>query len=341
MMPSTHCSSRWTLDLLRTCEEVPLCQWPTPLQRITRPGRSDLLVKRDDLCGHGRGGAKARKISHLLGHLIATGHDELLTMAGNITNLAFDLLPAVDRLGLRTRIFIVDDPPAPPVERHRIFEGVADRIELLGNHASASLAVIQAYRGSQRARRRPFLALPGISHPASVIGNARGFLEMVDQVQAAGSPLPRAVYVTAATGTTIAGFLLAAEALVRTGQPRIEVVGVQVYPGCIGLRTLALTRWTERFLGVAQRTPVGRRNFVRAKEAFASFGRTLPELCTRVDADHGLRVDPIFGGKTWNAMERDQEANAPGERPLLYWHCGYTPEWRSLCKAVGHIAEGT
>lgn len=252
-------SPRWRrtgqlIERLRSSPIVPLGSWPTPIQRVTRRGQCDLLIKRDDLSGFGRGGAKARKLSHLLGHLRSRGHGELLAMAGNVTNLAFDLCLANEVFGIRLRLFIVNDPPATAPERARIFAGVANRVELLqGSRAEAAAVVLRAYATAWRAGRRPFLALPGASHPACVIGNACGFLEMVEQLDAQGAPLPRAVFVTAATGTTVAGFLLAADALLAAGGPYIRVVGVQAYPGRIALRTLALARWTERFLKRAQR----------------------------------------------------------------------------------------
>jgi len=155
-------------------------------------------------------------------------------------------------------------------------------------------------------------------------------LEMVDQLDAQHAPLPRAVYVTAATGTTVAGFLLAAEALRAVGAPAIEVIGVQVHPGAIALRTRMLTRWTERFLKIEQRTPVCPGSFVESRQRFAHFGQSVSRLCSRVEEQLAIRIDPIFGGKTWAAMEADVAANAPGERPILYWHCGYTPEWQAL-----------
>jgi 1-aminocyclopropane-1-carboxylate deaminase/D-cysteine desulfhydrase-like pyridoxal-dependent ACC family enzyme len=57
-------------------------------------------------------------------------------------------------------------------------------------------------------------------------------------------------------------------------------------------------------------------------------------LCERVRAETGLSLDPIFGGKTWSAMERALSRENAGDREYLYWHCGYTPEWRALGEMV-------
>ncbi len=310
--------------------------WPTPIERVSRAGAPDVLVKRDDLSGLGRGGAKARKIDLLVGHLLARGHDELITVAGNVTNLAFDLLPALESRHVRASLFILDDPPPDPWDREVIFAGVRDRVTLLGaSHASALRAMVGAYARGRRSGGRPFIALPGVSHPAGVIGNARGFVEMALQRHATGQPLPSTVFVTAATGTTLAGFLLGDHALRAAGFPGVRIVGVQIYPGAVRRRTWALLRWTERFLGLRYRVPSARIE-VESSElngGFGCFPERLADLCDRVHGEAGIRLDPIFGGKTWSAMER-RLAQERDRRPALYWHCGYTPEWRVLGDAV-------
>jgi len=323
-MEPLHASDIATLRRLPRFE---LGRWPTPIERVGR-----IWVKRDDLSGYGRGGAKTRKIEHVLGHVLARGHDELITVAGNVTNLAFDLLPALDRAGVRARLFIADDPPAPPEAREEIFAGVRDRIELIGaSRVEAAARALAAYRAGRRAGRRPFLLLPGASHPAAVVGNACGFLEMARQFEDAGRTPPSTVFITAATGNTIAGFLAAERALRREGHPSIRVVGVQVYPGRVRRWTWAMLRWTRRFAGLHARVPC-REIEIDDSELLGGFGRFTSDLadeCDRVRSAEGLSLDPIFGGKTWHAMQRyRREARVEGD--VLYWHCGFTPEWRTL-----------
>ena len=330
------------LDSLRRQPRVVLGRWPTPIDECTLGDGRAVLVKRDDLCGWGRGGAKARKIEHLIGHLAERRRDVLITAAGNITNLAFDLLPALARHGIEPRLLLVDEPAAPPHVRAELFAGLGEGAVLVSRRWAPALARAAGLAVAARLRgKRPFLLLPGASHPAAVIGNACGFLEMAEQRFLARQPLPREVFVTAATGTTVAGFLLAEHALRAAGCPPIRVVGVQVYPGALRARTLALLRWTERFLelrgGWTDRVPAGRID-LRAGWLHGGFGRypaELGRLCEDLHQRTGLAVDPIFGGKTWAAMESSAfEAGGP----TLYWHCGYTPEWRELSQEEGRAA---
>jgi 1-aminocyclopropane-1-carboxylate deaminase/D-cysteine desulfhydrase-like pyridoxal-dependent ACC family enzyme len=324
------------LTRLRQFPAIPLGTWPTPIDRIERRDSPDILVKRDDLCGHGRGGAKARKIEHLVGYLRARGRDELIATAGNVTNLVFDLLPALRRWGIRSHLFILDDPPVLPRDRERIFEGVRDEVELLGPgrvHAFRRMAA--AYVRRRATGARPFVALPGLSHPMGVVGNAQGFIEMLTQQRDAREPMPGTVFVTAATGTTLAGFLLGEHAVRSAGGPAVRIVGVQVYPGAIRRATLALLRWTERFLRLEGRVPAHRIEIVSSAlhGGFGRYPEELSTLCDRVASETAIRIDPIFGGKTWAVMEAAL-ASKRDPRPTLYWHCGYTPEWRVLGGAV-------
>jgi 1-aminocyclopropane-1-carboxylate deaminase/D-cysteine desulfhydrase-like pyridoxal-dependent ACC family enzyme len=308
-----------------------VAQWPTPVEVVTVAGE-ELLVKRDDLCGFGRGGAKARKIEGLIGHMLARGHGELVTLVGNITNLAFDILPALRDAGIRPTLFVLDDPPAPARERARIFAGILDDIRLVGPSRTKALAeAAAAYARGRRAGRRPLLVLPGVSHPAAVVGNAKGFVELTTQLEEEGTELPDTIFVTAATGTTIGGFLLAEHALRRAGRKPIRLVGTQIYACPIRAQTLALVRWTERSLGLHGRVPL-RRIEIASSQLEGGFGRysdRLAATCELVRREAGISIDPIFGGKTWATMEAYRRLHSEPER-LLYWHCGYTPEWQTL-----------
>jgi len=326
------------LAAIRDIPRAQLGKWPTPVMAAQLRGGT-ILIKRDDLSGWGRGGAKTRKIEHLLGHLRARGYTDLVTVAGNVTNLAFDLIPALDRAGLGAHLHIIDDPPAAPQDRARIFAGVEDRVTLLGpNRGRALVRTWQCWSNLRRAGRRPFFALPGVSHPSGIVANACGYLELMDQLSEAGLPAPRTVFVTAATGTTLAGFLLAEGLLRQIGRPPVRIVGAQIYPGRIRASTRWLLRWTA---WAALRSLAPARPIEISSDALAGgFGRftsALADLCLRVESEAGIRIDPIFGGKTWSVMEREMARCRPRDGEFLYWHCGFTPEWRTLGGMVSAV----
>jgi 1-aminocyclopropane-1-carboxylate deaminase len=330
------------LARLRACPRVSLGCWPTPLEPLRNAGPSGLWVKRDDLSGWGRGGAKARKLEYLLGHLRAHGYTDVVTLTGNVTNLVFDILPALDTCGIESRILVVNYPGARPTDREAIFAGVRDRVELLGADWTAAVArALALWSRARVAGRRPFLLLPGAAHPGSVIGNACGLVELADQLSERDFPSGAQVWVTVATGTTLAGFLLGAHAVAAAGGPRIRVVGVAIDRAPLTTFTLGLIRWTERLLGIPTLVPANHVQILahEGKTPFAGFTPDVETVCQRVRREFQLRLDPIFGGKTWYAMERRLMAG-PGRtpRPVVYWHCGFTPEWQRLGSALRAVA---
>jgi 1-aminocyclopropane-1-carboxylate deaminase/D-cysteine desulfhydrase-like pyridoxal-dependent ACC family enzyme len=158
---------------------------------------------------------------------------------------------------------------------------------------------------------------------------------MVEQFQSDGIEPPRTVFVTAATGNTVAGFLVGEHALRARGHRPIRIVGVQVYPGSVRLSTWAMIQWTRRFAGLRVRVPL-RSIEIDSSALLGGFGRFSEELsstCDRVAGEFGLAIDPIFGGKTWHTMER-YRALGLAEDPVLFWHCGFTPEWRTLASRI-------
>lgn len=325
------------LARLRGATRAGLGSWPTPIERARCLSGRPLWIKRDDLSGLGRGGAKARKIDLVVGRLLADGHDELITVAGNVTNLAFDLVPVLARFGIRATLFIADDPPATPEAREWIFAGIRDAVRFIGGSpVEAACAAVRAWIAARAAGRCPLLLLPGASHPVGVLGNALGFVEMIEQFDARGEPPPSAVFVTAATGTTLAGFLLAEHVLRASGRPPVRVIAAETYGGATRSRTRALLRWTERALALSAHVPAARIEIDRGALAggFGRYTREQTRLCDRVRDTLDLAIDPIFGGKTWSVLEaRAGEVELP-ERPVLYWHCGFTPEWQVLGRAV-------
>jgi len=268
--------------------------------------------------------------------MLAHGHQEFITVVANVTNLVHDVLPVLRDFGLEWKIFVVDDPPMQADARKKVFANLGRDVHLLGPRPLyAAYRVILASLRSGERNRRPLIVLPGLMHPAGAVGNACGFIEMVSQVRAAGVSLPHTVFITVSSGTTFAGFLLAEAALRRDHCPPIRIVGVQVYPGRGRLRTLSLIRWTERFLELEGRVPAERIEIVSDKvyRRFGSYTEEHARLSLSLQKDPGIKVDPIFGAKTWSVME-SHGSSGIDDRPILYWHCGYTPDWQIVGRMI-------
>ena len=323
------------LKRLKAFPRVNIGQWPTPMEALELSSDQRIWIKRDDLCGHGRGGAKARKISHLVGHMLDESYDELITVAGNVTNVIYDILPVLDAHGLGHHLFIINEPYASAQARDEIFAGVREHVTLLGDsNPRVAWRTCHQYARSRARSRRPLLVLPGLSHPSAIAGNASGIIELVEQCMATGRAVPDTLYITVATASTIAGFLIAAHALHKSGAPLIHIRGAQIYEGDATLWAKALMRWTERSLKLKERVPTSRIHISDAQlqGGFGDYSEELATQCRELATSSGIAVDPIFGGKTWRVMQEELKDN-PGSTPL-YWHCGFTPEWEELTHRI-------
>jgi 1-aminocyclopropane-1-carboxylate deaminase/D-cysteine desulfhydrase-like pyridoxal-dependent ACC family enzyme len=151
----------------------------------------------------------------------------------------------------------------------------------------------------------------------------------MEQLAAAGEPPPRAVYVAAAAGSSVAGFALG-EALMRAaGAPAVRIVGVQVAPAPIAIWLSALVRWTARFFRLGPLPSLNTVSILRDPRHvdYGHFDALHEATCRRVHEQFGLTIDPIYGGKSWTALEASDRGAAPRDRPILFWHCGFTPGW--------------
>jgi len=291
-----------------------------------------LLVKRDDLAGfgvRGRSGVKARKLEGFLAHVQRAGYRTILIPLPNATTLAFDLIPVAARLGLAVQVLVVDTPVVPSDLRRQLFADVASQIELCGT-SRTKVTCMLAWRWLLAARRRtrPIAVLPSPAHPAAIVGAARGYLEMVQQQIDARQPMPRAVYVATAAGATAAGFVLAEALRRRCGEPPIRIVPVQVAPSPLGLWLRLLVWWTWRFMNFPRPFP-NQPHVIERPDAGVDYGifdGELERICEDTVRRYGFEIDPVYGAKSWQVMERI-ERGIRSERPPLFWHCGYTHSW--------------
>jgi 1-aminocyclopropane-1-carboxylate deaminase/D-cysteine desulfhydrase-like pyridoxal-dependent ACC family enzyme len=293
-----------------------------------------MLVKRDDLSGfgpEGRSGVKARKLEGFLAYLQSRGIDALIMPLGNITNLGPDLQRATAQLGIKTTLLIVDDPHLTQAKRAAAFAPLGGEVRLIGpSYTGAAARLVFEGIAARLRGRRTMIALPSPAHPAAVVGTARGYIEAMGQLTDAGEELPRAVYVAAAAGASVAGLALG-EALMRAaGSPSVRIVGVQVVPQPLALWVPSLVRWTARFWRLGPLPRLNTLSLLRDPRHidYGHFDERHEETCRRVEERFGFAIDPIYGGKSWSALEAHERRESERERPILFWHCGFTPNWQ-------------
>jgi 1-aminocyclopropane-1-carboxylate deaminase/D-cysteine desulfhydrase-like pyridoxal-dependent ACC family enzyme len=323
------------LQAVRDFPVITLGRWPSPLQCCTHPTIGPLLVKRDDLAGFGsagRSGVKARKLEGFLGYVQRTGYRTILIPLPNATTLAFDLIPVARRLGLAVHVLVVDTPTVPPAIRRQLFDDVASHVELCGaSRTKVACTLACRWLSATRRQARPIAVLPSPAHPAAIVGAARGYLEMVQQRLDADQPLPRAVYIATAAGATAAGFILAEALRRRRGLTPIRIVPVQVAPSPLRLWLRVLFWWTWRFMNFPGAVPNQPHGIEQPDGGvdYGIFDDRLERVCEDTARNYGFEIDPVYGAKSWQVMER-MERGTEADRPPLFWHCGYAHSWTRL-----------
>jgi 1-aminocyclopropane-1-carboxylate deaminase/D-cysteine desulfhydrase-like pyridoxal-dependent ACC family enzyme len=89
----------------------------------------------------------------------------------------------------------------------------------------------------------------------------------------------------------------------------------------------------RRVLGMRVRMPPGDFQTFRLPRnlTYGRFDDYLEDVCRRVRQEFGFVVDPIYGAKSWSAMEEYVDATGiSGNESAMFWHCGYSPDWESF-----------
>jgi 1-aminocyclopropane-1-carboxylate deaminase/D-cysteine desulfhydrase-like pyridoxal-dependent ACC family enzyme len=322
------------IDRLQCLPIVPLGSWPTPLERILDIKLGPLLIKRDDLAGYGgdtRSGVKARKIEGLLAHMRDQGFKKLTLPLGNITNLGPELIRTAQSVGIEVDLMITNLPALPDSVRENLFAPIRSHVTFFGRSSiRATTRLIGRAVQSKFTKDQILVLPPSPAHPVSMAGTARGYFEAMSQSLQETGTLPSSVYVASASGSTVAGFIIG-EALMRAaGAPPVKIVAVTVSEEPIQLWLSWFVKWTIGYFDLqVPKTPIV--NICRVPEnlAYARFSTIHKDICRHVFDTHQIRIDPIYGAKSWLALERYEAGRkTPNDgRIPMFWHCGFTPNW--------------
>ncbi len=322
------------IERLQCLPIIPLGIWPTPLERILDFKLGPLFIKRDDLAGYGgetRSGVKARKIEGLLAHMRDRGLKKLSLPLGNITNLGPDLIRTAQSVGIDVDLMITNLPALPDSVRETLFAPIRSHVTFFSRSSiKATMRLIGRAVQSSLAKDGTLVLPPSPAHPVSMAGTARGYFEAMSQCLRETGTLPSSVYVASASGSTVAGFIIG-EALMRAaGAPPVKIVAVTVSEEPIQLWLSWFVKWTIGYFDLQlPKTPSV--NICRVPEnlAYARFSKVHTDLCRHVFETHQIRIDPIYGAKSWLALERYEAGGQTSKdaRFPMFWHCGFTPNW--------------
>jgi D-cysteine desulfhydrase len=306
---------------------------PTPVRRMAalerEPGAGEIWLKDDGVFGGAWGGNKARKLEWILPDVRRKGRRAIFTVGALATNHGLATALYAREHGLRTVLALVDQPFDDHVERQLArIEGSGARI--YKTHGTirtvASLPLIYAANMDWRRLRPPYFLTVGGSSAVGAIGYVDAALELAAQVERGELPKPGQVVVALGSGGTAAGLVLGfALAGLET-----RVVAVQVNdrmplgPGRVARLAEQARRLLERRgapLPALSISPADVR--VESRWLGAGYGHGTREAERALDLagrEEGLRLEPVYTGKTMAALLELRQERRLAEGPVLYWH---------------------
>ena len=229
-------------------ERARLATLPTPLEAGPRlpVGSGDgpqLWVKRDDLTGLGGGGNKARKLEFLCGDAVASGARALVTVGAAQSNHCRMTAAAGARLGLEVHLVLSGDRPDEVTGNQLLSMLFGAQLHFTGTEEShwGELEMAREALTEQLADDglRPYAIPIGGSTAVGALGYAAGFIELLDELDAAGLA-PSHIVFTSSSGGTHAGLLAGRAAAAHGGRRVPDVVAIGVAKGVnLGLPDVA------------------------------------------------------------------------------------------------------
>ena len=298
---------------------VQLGEFPTPVQPLD-VGRTDILIKRDDLSALPYGGNKVRKLEFLLAAARQRGARRLITVGAAGSHHALATTIFGTKLGFEVSLVLFPQPLTDHV-RDILLLDVAYGAELRFTRRMETVPAA-LFAATMRYRRDQAVVIPaGGSDAVGTLGYVNAALEFAAQLRA-GIVQPATIVLAAGTLGTTAGLALGfaiADIPVHIIAARItsrivtnERVLMRLIRGAEDiLRRAGLDgHYADRaFRSVELRHEhIGRGYGIATDEADAA-----SELFARI----GIHLDSTYTAKAAAALLRAAET-APG--PVLFWH---------------------
>lgn len=326
-------------ELLKKLPKVELGFYPTPcykLERLSEKLGVELYIKRDDFSGSCLfGGNKVRKLEYLLGDAQAKGCDTVFTYGATQSNHAMQTVSACRRRGLTPILYLVAF--VKPDEEDLRANLLLDRImgaevhvveiregetEHQAEDRSIQMAREHMARLEAEGHRCYEVPMGGASEIGSV-GFLEGFVELEEQLLAAGT---HADYIFHATGSggTMAG--LQAGRKLLGSDTEIVSVNVSFKEESYLQRTADLANRSLAAIGAAdvQVTP----QELHMDLGYYAPGYEMPneaasEAIRLLAREEGLLLDPVYSGKAFAGMlDHIRTGKVPAGSTVVFWHTG-------------------
>jgi D-cysteine desulfhydrase len=318
---------------------VPLCEFPTPVQKLERLGAelgiSQLYIKRDDLSGKVYGGNKPRKLEFILGNALRSKAKEVMTFGGAGSNHALATAIYARQVGLKSISMLMPQPNARYVRRNLLMShycGAELHLCGAGFESVRNMPLVYAATTYQLLRHRlkkgrtPYFISPGGSSPLGDTGIVNAALELRKQITSGEMPEPEYIYVACGTMGTAAGLILGLRAAKLSGRV-VSVAGSSKKFA----NTRAMIKFTDKRNSLLcsldasfprfefSETDVDIRHdyFGKRYALFTDEGMKAVSLMRECE---GIKLDGTYTGKALAALKNDAKSGRLRGKAVLFWN---------------------
>lgn len=313
--------------------------FPTPLCRLDRLSEKlgvELYIKRDDFTGMSLfGGNKVRKLQYLLGDAKKKGCQYVFTYGATQSNHAMQTAACCRRCGLKPVLYLVAivKPDETDLRANLLLDRILDAevhiVEMEEGETESEAedrAVVLAREHMARLEaegNRCYEIPMGGASPVGSVGFVEGYVELEEQLFAAGL---HADYIFHATGTggTMAG-LAAGRKLIGSDT---EIISINVSEKDEGYpkRMAGLANESLKLMGCEK--TVCTEEDIHTDLNYYLPGYEIPnegasEAIKLLASEEGLFIDPVYTGKAFAGMlDYIRTGKVPSGSTVVFWHTG-------------------
>ncbi len=329
-------------EKIASTPRIPFGVWPTPfmpmhgLRRELGEDCPHLWVKREDMTPYGAGGNKIRKLEYVLAKALDNGADVLLNTGEVQSNQVVQTAACAAHMGIPCELFL--GRTDPPLSEDDELTGnillchiLGARIHMVPAGLDRGEAMRQRADALRAEGKNPYIIPRGSSTVEGALGSLTCFFELIDQAREQGFT-PDAIVVTVGSSGTTAGFLVGAQALARSGGPKIPIYGFDSFGKDYAIqareRIMTHAEDTWQYLGFAGDCG---HDLLHLSCDFVGphYGHPYPEVIQsirKVAQCEGFILDPSYTGKCMTGMlDAIQRGQFTKHQNIVYMHTGGLP----------------
>ncbi len=310
---------------------LPLGNYPTPVQRMTRLGRhinhSDLWIKRDDYTSEIYSGNKVRKFEFILGYAKKLGREKLISWGSIGSNQI--LASVIHSRGMHFKVdAVMFKQPVTECVLRNLFVDFNSGANLFyaGGYIRFAVKLLAVYIKNVLKKTKPFLVPYLFASIPSVLAYVNAMFELKIQIENGECPEPDFIFVPLGTGGTFCGIELGA----RIAGLKSKIIGTRITErivcneyimAFIINRTLRYMR--KKFNDINIKSYKADKIYIDHNQAGNGYGESTDKCIAAINQmreTEGLELDQTYTGKAIASVIEFAEKTENKNASILYWH---------------------